>query len=52
MRAFTITAILAALIAIPFMKRRRHLEAAEVKPEFGGRLNGDDLRYDIDDFLS
>jgi hypothetical protein len=52
MRAFTITAILAALIAIPLMQRKRRLEVAEVKPEFGGRLSGDDLKYDIDDFLT
>ncbi len=51
-KAITLTAFLAAIMAIPLVVGAMHAEHRELKPGSGGRLNGELLRYDIEDLLT
>ncbi len=52
MRTLTWTAILAALVALPFVVRKRKREVVGLRPVSGGRVSGEVLRYDIEDLLT
>jgi len=50
MKTLTISALLATLVAIPFVWKRRPANLVPVKGQ-GGPVQ-EDLRYDIDDLLT
>ncbi len=54
MKALTISALIGALVAIPFMFRRRIPQVEPVKIKYGTRLRqlDENIRYDVDDFLT
>ncbi len=52
MRTLTWTAVLAGLIALPLVMRKRKRAVVGLLPEAGGDVVGEVLRYDIDDLLT
>lgn len=52
MKTFTWTAVLAAIVALPFVIGRRKRVILGVRPVAGGSVPGEVLRYDIDDLLT
>jgi len=51
MRALTITAALATIVAIPFLLSKRRTKVPEDKPESGVQPYDDPRRYDVFDFI-
>ncbi len=52
MKALTITAVLGALVAIPFIFARRKPEVVPIKTSEKPQQLDTNLRYDVDDFLT
>jgi len=52
MKSVTITTLLALILAIPFFMRKRGLALEAVRSKKLPRDNEENLRYDIDDFLT
>ncbi len=53
MKAMTLTAVMALLVAIPFIIGKKRLQPIQVNGENAGtELTDENLRYDIDDFLT
>jgi hypothetical protein len=52
MKTFTITAVLGALVAIPFLFGRRKSQVVPISGNEKPRQLDSDVRYDVDDFLS
>jgi hypothetical protein len=53
MKAMTITALMALLVTIPFIVRKKaHQTGVVTRPECGEVVTDEDLRYAIDDFLT
>lgn len=52
MKTLTWTAFLAAIVAFPFLIRRRKQVPMGIRPVAGEGVSGEILRYDIDDLLT
>ena len=52
MKTLTWTAVVAALVVLPFMIRKRRRGGIGILPKAGGMVSGEVLRYDIDDLLT
>lgn len=52
MKTSTITAVLGALAALPFIFSRRTSDLIPVKPDRNSNEREANLRYDVDDFVT
>ena len=52
MKTMTVTAILALLVGIPMVLRRCRAQFQPVRVFRTSRINKEERRYDIDDFIS
>ena len=51
-KAVALTALLAAILTLPFVMKKHKEVARSDEPVMGGAVSGELLRYDIDDLLT
>ena len=52
MKAITVSTVVALLVAVPLLFKKREPQPVEIRKDERGTTTDEDRRYDVDDFLT